>query len=372
MQFLGFINSLDKRTSWSFFGFLLAIIFGCTSLYTEFFKDQSPRLGLEVLSNEPVLDVREKLADLEVFYQSQDIAKSGKTISVLIVRVANRGSADILNNYYDSKVPLGIRVGVGTIVKADVSDASIDYLRKVAVAIKNETSVTLAPVILEKNEWYVVKIIVLHSIENTPLVSSEGKIAGQREISVSFPNEEISKNSLLYNVFSGSVLTQIIRVLFYFLAGVFLLFFILILPSEIINSYQKSRRKKQVARFKEKSKYPISQFDEFIFSAYVRRGLKEVKMLISMAQSEDYLRKFSDVWYGGWFTDETRDSLPMSESERELSSRRHNLKPREVMIFDEMRSNSFIEQKNGIWEAVPDRLNVATSFLKYIEIADGG
>jgi hypothetical protein len=45
------LNRLDKRYAWSLLGFVLAIVFGLLSLYTEFWRDRRPQVRFEVVSD---------------------------------------------------------------------------------------------------------------------------------------------------------------------------------------------------------------------------------------------------------------------------------------------------------------------------------
>ncbi len=90
------LNNLDKRYAWSLLGFVLAILFGALTVYTEFLRDRRPELRFEVLSDASVLDVREKLGNLEILYDGVDIQKAKKSLRVIVVRIINLGPDDIL------------------------------------------------------------------------------------------------------------------------------------------------------------------------------------------------------------------------------------------------------------------------------------
>ena len=130
MGILEDIASIDKKFAWSFLGFLLAAVFGLLSIYTEFWKEEKPKLEFEIVSNTPVLSVRERIDDLEVLYKSQDIAKTGKSLSVVIVRAINNGSTSILKSAYDNDFPIGVKVESGSLIRADISTASSLYLTR--------------------------------------------------------------------------------------------------------------------------------------------------------------------------------------------------------------------------------------------------
>lgn len=375
MGFLTWINGLDRKFpfAWSFLGFLLAVIFGGISIYTEFLKETAPSLEFEVLSNEPVLDVREKLPDLEVRYQNQDIASSGKTLSVLIVRVVNRGSADLLSAYYDSRDPIEMNIDGGTLVRVEISETSNEYLHSAAGMSRNGSRVTLSPVILERGEWFMVKMLVLHQIDQQPAVAASGKIAGQHAIPVVSPDLSDEQTGFLYRTFSGGLWTQVTRFAAYFFGGAVFLIAAGVSVAFSSNAISQRKRRSLVKRFKEKSKISVTEPDEFIFERFVSHGLRGVQRLVNIVADPDRLQKRVEIYL------ELGKQEP-SEVEQELARRYDIGDP----IFDElgpissrysdvkaMLKHGFIEAAEGKWHAVPDRLKVATSFVDYLEMVGG-
>jgi hypothetical protein len=61
---------IEKNFAWSFFGFLLAIIFGAFSIYTVYYKDTNPKLDFIIEANTKVLDIKENVRKLDIMYQN--------------------------------------------------------------------------------------------------------------------------------------------------------------------------------------------------------------------------------------------------------------------------------------------------------------
>ena len=243
------------------------------------------------MSNTPVLNVREKLPDLEVLYQGLDIAKSGKTLSVLLVRVVNRGAANLLNTHYDGRAPVGIFVGDGTLIRGELSATSNDYLAKAARLSVSDSTVTFEPVILEPGEWFLVKLLVLHGAGTQPSVASRGKIAGMHDIGVVLPSPESDKEGFWYRVFSGSATTQLVRLTVYFVGGV-LCVIAIIFPGIAISDYlTKKRRSKLVSRFKLVTKLSLHAADNYIFDGFIEYGLRWVEKQVEVVVDSDRLQK---------------------------------------------------------------------------------
>lgn len=372
MTIISTITNIDRKFGWSFFGVVLAVIFGLLSLYTGFWKETSPQLQFEVLSNEPVLDVREKLPDLEVLYQSQDIASAGKTLSVLLVRGINRGSANLLSTFYDAKAPVQLEVVGGTLIRAELTSTSNDYLKETAAAKTAAPLITLSPVILEPNEWFIVKILVLHKLDEKTRVIAKGKVAGQKLIPVVANGPVNASESFWSSIFSGGILVQIFRLFSYFFGTVIILTAILVPTFSLLDKMSKNKRKKLVKHFKEKTKLSLSDSDEWIFKGFVSEGLKFVLRATNTVADQELLQK--------------RVARHLEEKEFIKSDR--NLKTLEVtsvgfidepsvylpylkfINIDSMIRNGFIKKLDDQWEPVAERLQVATSFIEFIDFVD--
>lgn len=372
MGILSSITKLDRNVGWSFLGFMLAALFGALSLYTEFWKELTPSLEFEVLSNAPVLDVREKLPDLEVLYRSQEISKSGKTLSVLLVRAINRGSADLLSTYYDSKAPIGMDLSGGTLIRADLSEASNEYLREAVGIISKDSVVSFEPVILERDEWFTVKMLVLHDLTSQPEISAHGKVAGQHSIPVAPSIPATEKESFLTKSFSGSAWVQLARIPAYLFAFMLIVLGVVIPFSSILEAITERKRKKIIKRFKEKTKIEIADSDEFIFNGFINHGLRYVHLLTNTVADPERLEKHVTRYLE---EDERRrqdqDVLISDDMIREMSiNGRRVYMPGRFVDVRAMIKHGFIVETEGTWKAVPERLKVATSFIEYVELID--
>jgi hypothetical protein len=76
------LDRWDKKYAWSLLGFALAVVFGAVLIYTEFIRERRPELRFERVSNTSVLDVRERLGNLEILYDGEDIQKAQKSLRV--------------------------------------------------------------------------------------------------------------------------------------------------------------------------------------------------------------------------------------------------------------------------------------------------
>ena len=161
MSIISKFAQIDKKFAWSFLGFLLAIVFGGIAIYTEFVRDTSPIIKYEDLSNTKILNVKEDVGGLSIIYNKEDIRKSKKTLSVLVIRVGNEGRSAVLKGYYDNVAPLGLVINSGEIIKGEVISASTPYLRENAkLEVSNGNTVNFSDVIIEPNESFVIKFLI--------------------------------------------------------------------------------------------------------------------------------------------------------------------------------------------------------------------
>jgi len=364
------LNNLDKRFAfaWTLIGLLLAVVLGALSIYTDFIRTAEPKLQVEVLGNEPVLDVREKLPDLEVIYQAQDIAKIGKTLSVILVRIANRGSADVLGTFYDANSPVNVELINGTLVRAEVTETSNDYLKSAATLTRSYPKVILSPVIIERDEWVTLKLLALHDLNKQPSLSASGKIAGQRDISIVSATETKTEAGFFHRTFYGSLTTQLIRMPVYFV-GMILLILLIILPSIAISDWRATqRRKKLVQRFKLRTRLPLVAADDFIMNIFLDHGTRIVGSVADLVDDDEKLNSEVDL-YKKYF--DKREKNPSSRStgpdEKPPLSPDHF----EVSPFPAAKAlldQGVVEKTNDRWIIKPERKPVIVAFRDYLDL----
>ena len=274
MSVLSSFNSLDKRFAWSFLGFLLAAIFGGITIYTEFFRVNTPSVVVEVINDANVLDVKEDINELSVFYGDVDIKSLNQTLSVLFLRIKNDGGAPILNGYYDENYPFNITLKEGKFLKVEQLGATNDYLISAAQPkIESDKSILLPEVILEPSESYTVKFLALHNSDSSIEIDVLGKIAGTKEIKLKTLNTEDTELSFWGSVFYGDLFVQFARLPIYFLGFIFGLTFVFAPIAMASDAISKRKRKKVVAQYKEYDKGEFTNNHEIIFSTYVYEGL---------------------------------------------------------------------------------------------------
>ena len=359
------LNSLEKR--WSLLGVILAVLFGGLTVYSEFIRNREPELRFEVVSDTSVLDVREELGKLEIFYDGLDIMKSKQSLRVIVVRVVNPGETDILMNHYDERVPLGFTVSNGELLRVELLEASNQYLiSNLQVSLTDNSRGIFEPVILESKEFFIFKALVLHLQGAPPTLSPLGKIAGIKTIGLIEQLSTESEKSYWNLVFSGSVLVQAAR-LFSYSLGLVLLLFAVISPVVFASGKLTQRKRaKHIKHFRKVAKTELQDKDEFLFTAYRDHGYYYVHALGQLLSSETKLK-------------EALDELPehIDETEQLYMDVDTNDVRSKVMLglgsdVHALLQNNVIQRNGDTWEQDTHVVQTILEFDRFLAIIRGG
>jgi len=294
------IRTLDNKFAWSFVGVLLALIFGGIGIYAGFFYERKPGVMLEIISNTPVFDVRENVSKLEVLFAGNNIKQSGQALRVITLRIINDGQQDILKTFYDENDPLGFIIINGSLVEPpELLHASNDYLSKnLRLSVTTPTQVSFNSVILEVNQFYTIKLLVLSPEGAVPDIIPSGKIAGISTINVSRSYLQRNDVSFLGRTFAGTPFVQTVRVLVYGVA--FLICVIALFAGffSFLDIRDKLKRKRLLSKFRTSSVLanPSTAFtadDQRILNLYTRSGewiLSDLKSALESESLADDLR----------------------------------------------------------------------------------
>jgi len=268
------IANLDQKFSWSFFGFLLAVILGALTIYTEFIKKNAPDLGFELLSNANVLDVNESVGNLDILYKGNSLNRNNQSLRIVVLRVLNSGDQAILTAYYDPEDPIGFRVLNGQIVeRPKLLEASNLYLREhLKFAQFSPQEVKFSRVILEPGDFFIVKVLLLHGDSEEPKVLPVGKIAGVKKITLT-RQDKADKSSVWQVTFAGGPVVQAARAISYSF-----MFFVAFAATAISSFafadwFTKRRRSNVVRVFKEYNAPRLAEADEFFSIHSCKRAI---------------------------------------------------------------------------------------------------
>lgn len=333
----GLVN-IERRWAWSFFGFLLAIIFGGIAVYTSFLQDKNPRLEFIVEAKTPVLDLKEDIKNLDILYKGINIKKQDKNLSVITLSVLNNSDVNILKGYYDDISPIKIVVENADIVdKPQVITTSNQYLKEnVKVELDSTGCIYLPKLIIEGQESYSISLLLLHKNGIEPKILAHGKIAGQKNgIQVKSNYQQQSELNFWDKLLFGNIWIHLARFLGYLLSFVILAMAIAIPTALISESISENRKKKRVKNYKSKKGIENSPETDAVFDLYLDNSLDVLVRCQKLLANETRLRVM------------LRSIERRDKRERNLSA--HSVEKRERDYEEEMvhTSDGFIRHRTN-------------------------
>lgn len=367
MSITTYINQLDKRYAWSLLGFVFAVVFGALSIYTEFIRDRHPQLRFEIVSDASVLDVRERLGNLEILYDGVDIQKAQKSLRVIVFRVVNEGPDDVLRGHYDERSPFGFRVLNGSLVRAEVIGSSNNYLKEnLRIRTQGQDSAVFDPVILEANESFTVKSLILYPEGTRPILEPTGKIAGVREVKVIDSTVAAAEPTFLAQTFSGTLWTQVLRLVAYFWGLIAVIAFVAVPIATVSGALSKRQRHKHVTQFKSISKAPLNDIDEFIFQRYIAHDIGYVRLLHRAVSNEGRLDFEVKRYEKQRQKSRDRYNIDLVMARRMRVEGEHTFY--RYLPISDMQDAGFIVKPDTRWQVDPHAKETTEEFLRFLEI----
>ena len=281
-------------TAIAFIGLLGAIL----TIYAFFFQNSENRIQYEIITNSNVLDINTNISKLDIVYDSTSLKDKNQNLRVISLRVKNVGNTNILKTFYDNASPLGVQINDGYIVEnPEILETSNDYLKSNLKAIKlNDNTIKFTNVILDKNEFYEIKLLVLHELNQTPTLVSIGKVAGIKNIQIINSSEVEADVPFFTKSFSGNIFVQLARGVAYFIVIV-LLIAASVGISEFISSKRKKRKKRKlIESFENSTGYKSKKIHDVIFDNFENDGLRMLKRKFSLLTDEEELNISIQRW----------------------------------------------------------------------------
>lgn len=195
---------------------IIGVIGFLFSIYT-FIYTAKPELKYYVLANTSVLDVKEKVNNLTVTYDSINILESNLNISIILLEVKNIGTKDITLNDYDQKSIFGVKIIGGKLLKKPelISSSDTEYFGNVISNFTNN-QIKFNCKLIDQDQYFRVKLLVLHPKNHSPKIESIGKISGMDKIEVLNPLKLLKTESskLKYKLIVSLVLLFLLFLLF--------------------------------------------------------------------------------------------------------------------------------------------------------------
>jgi len=347
---------------------LFTLLVGGVTIYS-FLLEKKVELQFEVIGNTNVFDIKAEVSKLDVLYDSQSLKKNNENLKILNVRIINKGNKDILKTFFDENDPVGILVSNGRIIEIpELLEASSSYItRNLKIHFDDFNRITFSRLIMEKEEFFVVKLLILHKAIKNPIIEPLGKIAGQKEINI-INITEVKEPSFFQRVFYGSIWVQLIRLFSYFLGVLVIIVFIALGSYKLSERASLQRRIKILNGFKKSKNYQYKRIHDSIFDLYLDEGAYVIWRFNNLLVDKNHL----NTEYSRLLKKQTRREAKNAENiEMEKDEVIYADKVKfDLNLLEDMRDSGIITGEEGslsINNAIPEVLNKFVKFLKVKE-----
>ena len=243
-------RSLFRRlNSWQVLITIVSLGLGMLSVLLAFFALREPEPGVtfETVSDTNVLDLRRPLQDLNIVFRGQNVQERNLNLRIVTINIVNSGEVDILPTHFDREDDWGVHFKGGEVIEARLVDTNSDYLRsKIVPKRLGADTVAFPKVIFEKEDYFAIEVLLLHPKNELPSISSVGKIAGVRDITLitrSIAREDVG---FITELFQGSAVVQVVRMIVYWFGTwlVLLVAILVLLGATTPFSRARSRRRR--------------------------------------------------------------------------------------------------------------------------------
>ena len=224
--------------------------------FYDHFSDNNPRLTFTIIKEISLLNEKANIPSFHILLDSIDIKETNSNISIFSIKIANEGKQHIVNNMYDGNMLLFLRHGklVSEPIIAEASSSYINsHLHKTTIIV-NDTTLNIPHIPLDKDDSFVLDLIILHSNNEFPRFDIEGKISGQKRLIIN--RKLVTTTTFLEKTFGGGVFVNLVRLVTFFIFGCN--FIIIYMVVKEIPSYIRRERRKKIVK-KVTSKRALSQ-----------------------------------------------------------------------------------------------------------------
>ena len=212
---LKYISNLYKKNKLGFIGIIgiiFTIIFGGLTLYYRFYTPQ-PKITYTILSDSNIVDLHKPLEDLKILFQNEDIQKNNLNLKIFSLKISNSGMKNILETHYASDEDWGIEITEGKIIESRLVESNSDYLKEnLNLKIVDDKTISFKKVIFDKNDYFTLEVLVLHSRESNINLIPFGKISGISK-NQAFKKLDTTRGKMFQDVLINSLLLGLVFIL---------------------------------------------------------------------------------------------------------------------------------------------------------------
>lgn len=373
-------NKFPTRRIWQTAIALVGLISAVLGIYTFFVQEKVLQIEYEVLANTNVLDINADITKLDITYDGNSLKTSSQSLRIINLRVRNTGNESVLKSFYDNNDPLGVFVTKGKVIeKPELVGTSSDYIKKnLVVKFDSIGRLTFSDIILEPNDFYTVKLLILYPSGQSPEIHSVGKVAGIKEIPVVSLAQGSKKEKSFWEItFGGNIFSQLLRGLSYTLVVILLIVIIAFSVDSFADNRKKKKRVHIVKDFKRQKNYDYNRMDDAIFTRFETDGIENLSRYQNLLKDENRLNQKYNNW-----VNKLKRNVEDEIKENEISSKELQLNDTffshrsEWTIFNELISDGFaIKEKDKLVINQPMKRSLGQFFdylkdIKYYDLSD--
>lgn len=286
-------KELDKKFSWSFFGFLVGIIGIVFALYS-IIHHEKPDMEFEILTNTDVINVSEDIGKLQILYDNKNVLTVDTTLKILTIKVINIGNVTITKEYFDSNYLPGFTIENGRIAEEPtIIDYNSDYLKKLFSFRYDSTKVTINPIILDTEDFVTLKILVVGAKDEPIKISCFGMIAGQNDFPVKSENQKDKERTFWSRLNDDNIWMKLARFFYYtFSFSLFVLVFIMPI-SQLSDSLARKKNNKKIKDFKDLHDVAEDKEYKMVIHIYLNYGIEALEKIIELSKDTERLNIFA-------------------------------------------------------------------------------
>jgi hypothetical protein len=262
---------------------------------------------------------------------------------------------------------LGLGINSGEVIKAEVISATTDYLRQNAgIRVRDPSNVEFSQVIIEPNESFTTKFLILNPEQSALTIFPKGKIAGVKKLLLADRTSDQMKETFLMKVVSGSFWVQVVRIPTYVIAFILLLVIVFAPMSYISDKKDQIKKNRVIRQFKSQTSAAVNELNAEIYEFYKRYGLTLLKRmrkaLVNNKEFQSLLREYEAL------TSETEgstepDALPgitvVGESPHDRMARNP------AFAFKSMLKLGLISKAGETYTKNEERIRAMNEFIRF-------
>ena len=203
LRYISDLYNLYKKNKLAFIGITLSIIFFIITTYYIFYTPQ-PKITYTILSDSNVVDLHKPLKDLKILFQDEDIQKNNMNLKIYSLKISNSGKKNILETHYASDEDWGIKITEGEIIESRLVESNSDYLKSnLNPKIVDDKTINFKKVIFDKNDYFTLEVLVLHSRDSDINLIPFGKISGISK-NQTFNKLDTARGGLLQSILTSN------------------------------------------------------------------------------------------------------------------------------------------------------------------------